>query len=262
MKRARKYFYFGRMAWLEALRSGGRTFGRLFLYLLLIAAFRQLWLATAESHPLPFSVEQVIWYLVITEWIILSVPRSHQLQMEENARDGAIAYFLMRPVSFLSMKLAEGAGNTLLNLIINGLCGCAFAWLLTGQWLIAPAFLPVLVGMVTLAAMLELFFESAIGLSAFWLYESRAFFWVYQKLLFVFGGLMLPLDIYPEWMRQAAIYTPFYPMLYGPASLALHPSLAHALLCIGLLFFWIAVVWLALYLAFARCRSSLEISGG
>ena len=46
-------------------------------------------------------------------------------------------------------------------------------------------------------------------------------FWVWQKLLFVFGGLMLPIRLYPPIMQRLAALTPFPDILAGPASFVL-----------------------------------------
>ena len=44
--------------------------------------------------------------------------------------------------------------------------------------------------------------------------------WSWSKLVFVLGGLFLPLEIYPDWLRALARYTPFSAMLWGPARMA------------------------------------------
>jgi ABC-type uncharacterized transport system permease subunit len=57
-----------------------------------------------------------------------------------------------------------------------------------------------------------------IGLLAFWLQDVSPVYWVWQKLMFVLGGLMLPLDLYPSVVQRAAEFTPFPVLLAGPAS--------------------------------------------
>jgi ABC-2 type transport system permease protein len=60
-----------------------------------------------------------------------------------------------------------------------------------------------------------------IGPLAFWLDDVSPVFWVWQNMLFVFGGLMLPIGIYPEVMQRIAALTPFPVILAGPASFVL-----------------------------------------
>ena len=46
-------------------------------------------------------------------------------------------------------------------------------------------------------------------------------YWVWQKLMFVLGGLMLPLELYPAFVQRAALFTPFPSLLAAPASFVL-----------------------------------------
>jgi ABC-2 type transport system permease protein len=87
-----------------------------------------------------------------------------------------------------------------------------------------------------------LFAYAAIGLSAFWVHEVTPVFLIWQKLAFVLGGLMLPISIYPGWLRAVAEHTPFAALLYGPGQLVVQgeardvPRLAVTLVAWGALF--------------------------
>jgi ABC-2 type transport system permease protein len=48
-----------------------------------------------------------------------------------------------------------------------------------------------------------------IGLLAFWLHDVAPVYWVWQKLMFVLGGLLLPLELYPAFIQRVAAFTPF-----------------------------------------------------
>jgi hypothetical protein len=43
----------------------------------------------------------------------------------------------------------------------------------------------------------------AIGLLDVWGQYARPVYWIWQKSLFVLGGLMLPLSLYPSWNAKA-----------------------------------------------------------
>src|SRR3989344_699666 len=58
-----------------------------------------------------------------------------------------------------------------------------------------------------------------VGFVAFWLEETSAIFWIYQKSIFILGGMLLPLDIYPDWIKGWIINLPFAYMVYKPAKL-------------------------------------------
>ena len=52
--------------------------------------------------------------------------------------------------------------------------------------------------------MLAVLSTAAIGLSAFWIVDTSPVYWIWQKLAFVLGGLLLPLELYPDWLRALA----------------------------------------------------------
>ncbi len=53
-------------------------------------------------------------------------------RIEDDVRDGNFAYFLSRPVSFISMRIAEAVGS-LLRLAVVGLAGFACTYLAAGN---------------------------------------------------------------------------------------------------------------------------------
>ena len=142
----------------------------------------------------------MLWYLALTEWITVGMPMLY-IDIQEDVRRGDVAYKIARPVSYLGTKLAEGAGELVVRLALLGVAGVLAAWILgkgfpadpRGLWLALP------VGL--LASCVLLLFQAAIGLSSFWVQDAQPVFWIWQKLAFVVGGLIIPLDIYPDWLR-------------------------------------------------------------
>ena len=60
----------------------------------------------------------------------------------------------------------------------------------------------------------------AIGLCAVWLQDCSPVYWIWQKCAFILGGLLLPLEIYPPWLREIALWTPFSAIMHGPGRMA------------------------------------------
>ena len=74
--------------------------------------------------PAGYRRQDVVWYLVMTEWIVLGVPLAH-LPIEEEVRRGDVAYALLRPVSYLASTYALTLGRLSLRLPFLGLAGFA-----------------------------------------------------------------------------------------------------------------------------------------
>jgi len=73
------------------------------------------------------------------------------------------------------------------------------------------------VGTAVLALLLDALVAVLIGLMAFWIEEVMPVFWIYQKLLFTVGGMFLPLELFPDWLRRVAEWLPFQFITYVPA---------------------------------------------
>jgi len=85
---------------------------------------------------------------------------------------------------------------------------------------------------------------------------------VWQKLLFVLGGLMLPLQLYPPLIQQLAAVTPFPSLLAGPASFVMGPGVVAPAILVRRLVIWSCVTALATTWLFRRAVSNVTINGG
>ena len=263
MKSATKYLAFARVAATEALTERSELYGRIAFLGVLLGVFTALWRAVAEAGmPVAAAPNEMVWYLSTTEWIVLSSPMLF-LQIQEDVRRGDVTYQLLRPVSYIGAMLARGAGMLCVRLPVIGVAAFAWAYAFTGT---APSLqsLLVLAPVAFLAALLLTSLHLGIGLAAFQLAEVSPLYWVTQKALFVLGGLMLPLEVYPAWLRTIAASTPFPSMLASPAGLLLGPAplLLEVLALVLRLLLWLSVtlfVWSAL---FRRATRSLELGGG
>jgi ABC-type uncharacterized transport system permease subunit len=82
----------------------------------------------------------------------------------------------------------------------------------------------------------NLVFSGLSAACALFAEDPSAVYWFWQKLSFVFGGLLFPLDLYPRTLSSAADLTPFPALLDASSRVALgaEPSFAwHTLLALG-----------------------------
>ena len=258
---ARTYAAFARLAAARTLRTPGELAGRVAFFVVILGVFASLWRAAAEAGlAVDADPRALVWYLATTEWIVLTAPPIY-LEIEEAVRRGDVACQLIRPVSYVGAAFADALGVIAVRAPALGLAAwlCAFAF--TG-WAPPPAVLAAAVplGVAAMALLAAIFL--GIGLLAFWLEDVSPVYWVVQKLLFVLGGLMLPLEFYPEVLRGAAWLTPFPAVLAGPASLVLHGATAGFLACAVMLGVWGVAVGLGVRAIFGRAASAISINGG
>jgi ABC-2 type transport system permease protein len=203
----------------------------------------------------------MLWYLASTEWIVLSIPGIHT-KIEDDVRDGSLAYQLGRPVSYIVMRLAEASGQLLVRLIGIGIGGFLIAFLAAGVGPNIGDYFLVFVVLGLGAAVVGLLFQAAIGLCALWLQEATPLYWVWHKFLFLFGGLMLPLTVYPEWMQEVSSYTPFFAILYSPSRLMISFDWALAIQAAMLISIWGFFAVLLLFYMVRKSEQTLVIGGG
>ncbi len=75
---------------------------------------------------------------------------------------------------------------------------------------------------VFLAFGIEFVCYFAIGLLAFWTEETQSFAFLYSRITLVLGGVLAPLEIFPQPLRSIAQVLPFSTILYVPARTLVH----------------------------------------
>jgi ABC-2 type transport system permease protein len=248
----------------NSLAYPGELIGRSLVILPFMWIFYQLWRITFQSTGSEvingLTLTTTLWYLMMAETIELSRPRLGNV-ISEAVKDGSIAYILSKPYDFLLYHYSTSMGETVFRALLNAVVGSAMVWALVGAppgALGALAVLPVLLGAWTL----NFCITALIGLSAFWVEDISAFLWIYQKLAFILGGLLIPLDFYPPALQSFAKALPFAAMTYGPARLFVDPSLQGFLSVLWMQAAWIAVFATALALFYRRSIGVLTVNGG
>ncbi|WP_296978686.1 ABC-2 family transporter protein [Thermobacillus sp. ZCTH02-B1] len=139
--------------------------------------------------------------------------------------------------------------------------GSAIAWAYMGPpafgwgW---AGFCALLPGAFTVAFLLNL----AVALLAFWVEETRGMEFVLQKLNFTAGGMLLPLELMPDWLERVCSWLPFRAVLYFPARTGVAfdgGTLARFLLA---QWGWAAALALLCLFMYRRGVRKLNVNGG
>lgn len=260
----RKYLAIFQVTMINSLAYPGELIGRSLLILPFMWIFYQLWQVTFAAAGVTqingLTLGMTMWYLMLAETIELSRPRLANT-ISDSVKDGSIAYILGKPYDFLLYQYSTAMGETIFRAAMNAVIGSALVWLLVGAppdpfgW---PLVLVALFGAWTV----NFCITALIGLSAFVVEDVNAFMWIYQKLVFILGGLLIPLDFYPGWLQTIAKALPFSAMLYGPARLFVEPSLSAFFSTLGLQLAWVAALSLLLVAFYRRSLAHLAINGG
>lgn len=233
-------------------------FIRLSFFLVILYIFSKLWQATQFLDPT--NAQSMIWYLSVTELIVLSVPFI-QVDIENDIRTGDVVYHLLKPMNYLWLKMLSSIGSFLFRFLILILISFPFCTYLSG-------FIPPLPSLLAsyftaaIAGLVFILFQTTIGLLAFKLQDSTPIFWLWQRCSFLCGGLIIPLDFYPPYFKKAAYFLPFASLLYGPGSLIISFRIEHLILVLGGLLFWGSVSFFLAKGIYNRILKKLTVNGG
>ncbi len=232
--------------------------------LLILFVFVQLWSAAYDGDSTKviagFTLKQIVWYLVFTEAITMAGPPLCG-RIEEEVKNGDIAVRLIRPLSYVGYHYISFMSEAYFRFVVHLFVGSTIAWSFVG----APSFgygwfglLTLSFGGLTIAFLLNM----TVALCAFWVEETRGMEFVLQKLQFTVGGMLLPLDLMPEWLQRLCAWLPFQAVLYFPARTAVKYEDAALLQQFLIQAAWITVLVTAVTWIYKRGVAKLHVNGG
>ncbi|OGG93253.1 MAG: hypothetical protein A2527_13465 [Candidatus Lambdaproteobacteria bacterium RIFOXYD2_FULL_50_16] len=182
-------------------------------------------------------------------WVMITgllVFNGNSQRISEDIRLGRITSYLIYPFSLWEFHGAGFLARTLLQTGIAIFTIFAALALLGGR-LESPSFGPFVLGLLLaiLGGVFWFWINYWVGLVAFWLEETWTLMVMLQIVTYFLSGAIIPLELYPEWLRTILLYSPFPYIAYGPAQLMMGnlEGVGRAFLVLG---FWALVAsWFA-----------------
>jgi ABC-2 type transport system permease protein len=260
-----KYFAVARTTTLASLMYDRDLLVRSLFMVVVMVIFVQLWSATYAAIAVDtingFGVRDLIWYMVITEALVLSAPRIVQT-IDAEIRGGDVAYRLTRPYSYPLYHLASFWGEALVRLPINLLVGGMVAALAVGppamSWPAVVGTALALAGSISLMGALAVL----IGLSAFWVEDTMPVEWIFNKFVFTLGGMFLPLDLFPDWLAAISAFLPFASICYAPARVFVSSSWDGFAVLLLTQVAWLLATGFVVHVVFGRAVRRVVAHGG
>jgi ABC-2 type transport system permease protein len=231
---AAKYLAIGRVTMASQTAYLGEMALRSVFLGIVLFIFLQLWTATYQTMGREtiagFTVAQMLWYLMLTESLILSRPRLTR-EVDAEVRSGDLAYQLIRPFDYVGYRLAVYLGERVLRLALCLVSGAGLAFALTGSTPISAAGLAGAALLAAIGMLIDFCGAMAIGLAAFWLEETQPLTLLYDRAIMLLGGMLLggmllPIELFPEPIAAVMGQLPFQLLLYAPARAAVSGDLS------------------------------------
>ena len=190
--------------------------------------------------------QMISYYLVITVVDALTAVNEDDWQIAADIRDGRISQILLKPIHYMGYRLTLYVSGRMIYLV-SSLLPIGLFLFYHRDSLQLPAEIEVygwFAVSTILTALLQFFTSFTMALLAFWVLEIDTFIFIMFAVEYIAGGHLFPLDILPEKIVNALIYTPFPYFLYFPASILLERTTGDALLAgIGIQCFWVLIAF-------------------
>jgi ABC-2 type transport system permease protein len=225
----RKYTWVGLTAARSNLAYLAEVATRAVFLGVILYIFLQLWRVTyAETGAAQLgglTLPQMLWYLAMTEAITLSAPRVAQ-EVDQDVRTGALAVQLIRPLAYPLARLWTTLGERVVRFGLNAVVGAAIALLFVGPIGFTPGGLLWFALALPLAFTLDFLGNFLIGLAAFWLEDTTGLTLIYSRVTMILGGMLIPIELFPDRVQPTLRALPFASVVYGPARLFVRPDRA------------------------------------
>ena len=187
-------------------------------FLVIVFIFWSLWkVVFAGREALAgLTLVQTLWYLTFTETIELAKSRV-PYQVQDEVKDGTLAVSLGKPYSYVLFQLSRAMGESVVKIVPILVEGLLLGTLLVGPLSGYLASLPFGLVLIVAGLLITNLWLLLIGLVAFWTEEVSPFYWLVQKLVFILGGLFIPINLFPGWLAGVARWLPFAFSAYWPA---------------------------------------------
>jgi ABC-2 type transport system permease protein len=224
----RKYTWIGLTSARSSIAYLSEAATRIIFLAVILFIFLQLWRVTYSETGAAqlggLTLAQMLWYVAMTEALTLSSPLVGD-NVDQDVRTGALAIQLIRPLSYPLYRLWTTMGERLVSFTMTAIVGILIVLLLVGPIPFSPGGLLIFALSLPFAFILHFLGLFLVGLAAFWLEDTSGLRLIYTRLTMIVGGMLIPLELFPENWQPILRLLPFSGMLHGPARLFVQPDL-------------------------------------
>lgn len=210
------------------------------------------------------SFTDMLLYVLINSFM-LQLTRTNVAGVIEDAMiDGTISMELLRPISYKGYMLSQTMGKN-----FYGSLTATVPVLILSLFFLSGAVLPnmihillfILAALLGIALMFEVTYLA--GLAAFWLQRCWFIRFYLYGLRSIFGGTMVPIWFYPEFLKSFSYWLPFRYMTFEPINIFLMKTpVEQAWVSIFAALLWLVGLSIADKLIWRAAAKKLTVNGG
>ncbi|MBI3973615.1 MAG: ABC-2 family transporter protein [Chloroflexi bacterium] len=211
-----------------------------------------------------YSAADAVTYAWVTQALIMVVHLWGWYEVERTIRTGDVVSDLSKPFSYLGFWLAKDAGRAAYFVLFRGLPVLALGQVMFGlRWPSSPLVWVAFAASLTLAVVVSFAWRFLLNLTAFWTTDARGINQLAAAVVLFLSGFVMPIRLFPDWLRGAVLALPFAGMTQIPCDVFLErldgADLAGAL---GLQAFWAVAFLLAAQVVVVLATRRVVTQGG
>ncbi len=237
-----------------------RSFFLLFILLVTYALWKAIY---AENSYSSSEFRQLIWYLFLTRTISMCLTDIHT-EIISDIRTGRIIVCMNKPYNFIFFKLYGSFGKIFSPSIITFALVFILGSGLTGTFFSNISFSGIICSLFLVfnGILIDWFIKFFISILSFWVNEVKGILLVYNRLILFLGGVMIPFDILPNWLKQISVYLPMNFIVNQPANVFVNYNNNSFFRILFGQIIYIIVLLCITFIAYKRGVKHVSINGG
>lgn len=235
---------------------------RLIMMIIIMIVFSNLWTVVYGSQKVVngMSYDNALFYLLITEAFFMARPQI-SYKISDEIKSGAFVYSICRPFNYEMYYFMTSLGDSLFKFITNLFIGCITLLILGVQIKVN-----VILGILFLIALamgytIDYSFQFLIGIFSFKIEEISGFVFIYEKLLFILGGIVFPISMLGSLAKNIFLSLPFAYVIGFPTQILTSTAPNLALLFLIQVSYFIFLLFFTKYW-YNKLVSLVTVNGG
>ncbi|MBD3921076.1 ABC-2 family transporter protein [Paenibacillus sp. PR3] len=260
------YIDFIRIRFLMMLAYRVNYYSGIIIYAINIGAYYFLWQAIYGDKQVlaGFTVAQMTTYVAVSWMARAFYFNNLDREIANEIRDGSVAVQLIRPYSYLAVKMMQGFGEGLFRLLLFMVPGMIIVCLLFPVSLPTdPKVWAIYLVMLFFAFLINTQINMLTGLFAFFVENNEGMMRMKRVIVDLFSGVIVPIAFFPAWLSVAMKWLPFQAITYLPSAVFTgRTPLSDAWGVFGVQVIWFVVLLIPILLMWRAARTRLFVQGG
>ena len=259
----RKYWEMYKTGVKEASAYRLMSISSFFSTLLYVVLLLAVWTAISESADLVGGLSRVVSYIVLAQVINSSISTGLEQWFGYKIRQGTITNELKRPVSLNIQAYLHEIGWQSFDTLLKSVPLFVIGILFTGLQM--PPLYNFLAFLLSVIFSFHLMFSTALCTSmiVFWTKTDSGVRFTRSSIVSFLSGVIFPLYLLPEGLKQIFYALPFHLMVDGPINIFLMQTTGPAVTEVLLnQLMWIGIFLVIANLLWFRAKKKLTVQGG